>query len=636
MAMLSNEYQYLGRSSAMQSQNGIYDYYLLLYAKAVANGANAGYNIYIKEIIACTADSNWYGYRTGCIGHVNGILAISTSGVNPSKVWSGAITAGGMTYARHIVLAENYVAISDAKSLTVSGSFLFDDIGASNTPLQRATAYIESQISIPQGGEETSLDAFMCSAISMDGLFTLKYTPKKSTYTNKCTISILANGVRQPIKNFLIGQKSAIQQIETFALSADEINTIAHLLPNIDTGTIYAELSTYGDNRETVKQIGATQVQSINLYLPESYIPNFTFSITPINDNEWIASKNIYVKGYSGLTATITDVQPGTGAAIKAKSIFTAEQSTMSDILTIPVLNTGGTMHISSKIIDTRGRNKSIIENINILSYSAPAMAEISQERGIWNDDGTSFTAAEEGQDVRVKGALRISLANYENNGDMLFALNDVAIVPFCGNYTNIANNENFIAGFKNVDGDIAADLKIIVTDKVGSTSNATIIIPPSFVLLEFKANGKGIAFGKASEKDSFECALDANFTGNVTINGSQLNPAADYVIEIGESAASGTLQGWKYRKWASGKMELWAELMNQVSLGVMSASMPFSFSIIENAQASIRYNGAATFWGFPIVQIAANTCNIFLYNYPEKGTTQCVAYVYIIGELAT
>ena len=66
---------------------------------------------------------------------------------------------------------------------------------------------------------------------------------------------------------------------------------------------------------------------------------------------------------------------------------------------------------------------------------------------------------------------------------------------------------------------------------------------------MEFKSNGKGIAFGKTSEKDAFECYMPAEFNKTVAIGGTTL---VDFVVEQGTSGI------WSYEKWASGKAVCW------------------------------------------------------------------------------
>ena len=58
-----------------------------------------------------------------------------------------------------------------------------------------------------------------------------------------------------------------------------------------------------------------------------------------------------------------------------------------------------------------------------------------------------------------------------------------------------------------------AYDLRLTVTDYFGSAVSF-IDIPTGFTLIDFRSTGKGIAFGKASEADRMEIALNLELTG--------------------------------------------------------------------------------------------------------------------------
>lgn len=66
-------------------------------------------------------------------------------------------------------------------------------------------------------------------------------------------------------------------------------------------------------------------------------------------------------------------------------------------------------------------------------------------------------------------------------------------------------------------DPDYSYDIQIEVYDYF-ETVTYQFRLPTSFTLIDFRNTGKGIAFGKASEADKFECALDAEFSGDFAL----------------------------------------------------------------------------------------------------------------------
>jgi hypothetical protein len=59
--------------------------------------------------------------------------------------------------------------------------------------------------------------------------------------------------------------------------------------------------------------------------------------------------------------------------------------------------------------------------------------------------------------------------------------------------------------------------VEVTVSDDLASTTKSA-VIPIAFTLMDFYNTGKGIAFGKVATRDGFDCAMDAYFTGSVTV----------------------------------------------------------------------------------------------------------------------
>ena len=50
-----------------------------------------------------------------------------------------------------------------------------------------------------------------------------------------------------------------------------------------------------------------------------------------------------------------------------------------------------------------------------------------------------------------------------------------------------------------------------------------TVVIPIAFTLMDFYYTGEGVALGKVATRNGFDCAMDAFFTGEVTVGGKTL-----------------------------------------------------------------------------------------------------------------
>ena len=168
-----------------------------------------------------------------------------------------------------------------------------------------------------------------------------------------------------------------------------------------------------------------------------------------------------------------------------------------------------------------------------------PSVASLEVARGKYAS--SKWTADDDGTDVRVIFKTTLALSNYSNNYKAAFTLDGSAKTPNTGTTTGLVSGTAYTVYFLNVDGENSHNLKISLTDAVGGVGSATITIATVNVTMEFNASGKGIAFGKTSEKDAFECAMDAEFSGTLAkkrLDGTLLEIDDTGWIDMGTSSA--------------------------------------------------------------------------------------------------
>lgn len=129
MAVLTNEYQYIGRSNAVGCAQG-YEYYILIYAKTLSNAATGKHTVTVKMTLACDAQSSFYGFRTTGSAVVNGSSAFAWERQNiPNSAWTfNDVTIGGYKYRAWIDLIEGSVEVDvgfgSAKDISISSSWV--------------------------------------------------------------------------------------------------------------------------------------------------------------------------------------------------------------------------------------------------------------------------------------------------------------------------------------------------------------------------------------------------------------------------------------------------------------------------------------------------------------------------------
>ena len=387
-----------------------------------------------------------------------------------------------------------------------------------------------------------------------------------------------------------------VERIENITFSESELATIYSTFPETLTAPVIVIATTYTDASYT-KRVGNDTQKSINMYISKSVGPEARLKAAPVNSNSWFKEKGLYVAGYSGLTATFSDVRPGDGAWMSSYSIAGGGYSSKSSTLSVDRLLKPDNFLLIGTVIDSRNRSGIATQTIVVKSYAVPAIHSVSVTRGKYTPATAKWEADDNGPDVRVYFITSLALADYENIYTASFSLDGVMKTPDAGNPVGLRPGIDYAFHFLNIDSEHSHNLVISATDLAGYTGAATITVPTTQVTIEFRENGKGIAFGKTSEKDAFECAMDADFTGNVAINGKAL----DIVLE------EGTKDFWTYRKWNSGLLECWG-ITDAVTLsfdgnggGAWYGTTAPSFTFPANA------NGASMFVAIPTVQ---QTCD--------------------------
>ena len=356
------------------------------------------------------------------------------------------------------------------------------------------------------------------SLSSVNGLLneeiTATYTPRSASFRNQCIVEVNVNGTLTQILTEKLGQKATTAYQEyPIQFKSNQLSKIYGIVKNTANVTIGVTFRTYRDTNYTI-QVGTDQYREITLSIPPTVAPEVDLQVSPINSNDWLASEEIYVAGLSGVTATMTG-EAGEGAQVKARNIiYDGSTYDATTPLNIPTLKKSGTVIFTAQLIDSRNRSASESQSITVLSYSAPAVTSMTTERGTYN--GGKWEVADNGEDIKVTFNTTLSLKDNGNLYNAVFKLDGSAKSPVDGDPTNLASVTEYAVYFTGVSGEVSHTLAMTVTDKAGKTGTATLTVPTKHITIEFNDSGKGIAFGKTSEKDAFECAWDADFHGTV------------------------------------------------------------------------------------------------------------------------
>ena len=444
-------------------------------------------------------------------------LTEPTAGTWSYKLQSGSIvvneTVSKSVLTNWVHLYTLSLNLKHAADGTLSVPIIASITAPSGTTLEGKTTSYNKTVSIGSIDLPTTVDSLTCSTAYLDGIITAKYTPKLADFYNQCKTYVMVDGKENEIYSQNLGKKSTSQQTYTIQFTADQLSKIYGLVKTTINVTIRVKFLTYRNSAYT-NYVGTyfKEYLEIVLTLPTSVAPTASLNITKNISNSWIKGKNIYVAGLSGLTATLSATP---SAGIKAEELthtITYDGATYNaKTLNVTTLKKSG--NIVAKVTDPRGRYATVTEPINVLSYSAPAIASIQVERGTYKD---GWTPNEEGPDVKVVFKTTLSLTSYDNSYSAAFKIDGSSKTPNYGATTGLKSGTDCTVYFLGINGEASHTLALTVTDLAGGAGTANLTIPTINITIEFRDTGKGIAFGKTSEKDAFECAMNAEFSGSL------------------------------------------------------------------------------------------------------------------------
>lgn len=228
----------------------------------------------------------------------------------------------------------------------------------------------------------STLNSLSCATRYFNGTLTYKYTPKSSSFYNRCNISLNINGTYTAIKSVMLGKQSASQKTATVTFSEDELSIIYNELTNTNKGTLRFTLRTYSDSSYST-QIGEAVQKEISLYIPEdsSTKPTATMTLSPITS---LGSpfNTLYIKGRTKVDANFTNGEGKYGASI-VSYVMRVGGKDYNAPYTSAYLTTTGEVTVTGTLTDSRGFSNTYTEKITVIPYGDPKILPASNEKSI-------------------------------------------------------------------------------------------------------------------------------------------------------------------------------------------------------------------------------------------------------------
>lgn len=297
---------------------------------------------------------------------------------------------------------------------------------------------------------------------------------------------------------------------------------IASRIPASVSGQVTIYCETYNGN----SRIGETKTVSFTATVPnnETTQPTLNPVLSPSGNIPDVFS-GMYVQGKTGV---MVNFNAGSVYSTVSKCTMTVESKTYTgNPATSAHISASGEVQVICTVIDARGYKKNVTKKINVHSYIQPRITGDS----VYRCDSTGKETSG-GTYLRIKFSKEYSSIGGKNTCSASFRVKKGA-----GNWgTSVSvteqNYDQILPGYVE-DPESTYIIQIVVTDAAGGTNTYQYSLASAFHAMHLAAGGKGIAFGKKSTKNAFECAMDAEFGGTVkdSTGNSLANVAADSLV---------------------------------------------------------------------------------------------------------
>lgn len=282
-----------------------------------------------------------------------------------------------------------------------------------------------------------------------------------------------------------------------------------------------------------------TKYAYITAKVPSSVIPTVS-AVTLAEATAGLAAQfGAYVQGKSKVKVTIT------AAGAKGSSI-TAYQTTLlgktytGSSWTSPVLTGKGTVTLSTKVKDSRGRwSAAKTTSITVQAYSTPQVNELR----VFRVDA-SGAADEQGENIRVDYRYSVTSLGNKNTARAVIEYKRTSADTWATLLTDTALSADKSAkpATPTFSIDYQYDVRITVTDWFGAARTYTATLPSGAVIMDLLADGTGIAFGKVAERSGIDFGW--NMVGFEAATGSGILRLGGFLLQWGNVNITPTAAG--------------------------------------------------------------------------------------------
>ncbi len=375
---------------------------------------------------------------------------------------------------------------------------------------------------------------------------TITLTQQGSSYSYKHDVKWTINGTTQTIVSDKTGSSATITQSWTPA--------IATIVP------LYADRKSYPCTLTVVTKTSSgttlgSKTASITLAVPTSCAPTLSGSVSPTNKP---SSFSNYVSGKSKAYFNYTATPQYSATIVSWKYVVNGATTTVTDSSTTKTYTSASAVTASPvKVIvtDSRGLSATAQTSITVSAYSAPSVTSPVLTRAL--PDGTV-----DGQGEYLKVTGTVAIKDLSNTNTKTWAVKyklqsaSTWTAASSGTLSSYSTSFSYLSSSAILSQSSTYDVRLEITDYYGTTIVQQ-TVSTAAAIIDFKADGKGVAFGKVSEvSNAVEIASDWDLihngvslldkvsksgdtmTGELEVLGAQIHPRSTNVTS-GTTVAS-------------------------------------------------------------------------------------------------
>lgn len=279
---------------------------------------------------------------------------------------------------------------------------------------------------------------------------------------------------------------------------------LASKIPNATSGTVTVRCITKNGGTSV-----GTKTVLLTAKVPSSVVPTISTVATVEATSGLAAQFGAFIQGKSKIKATIT-AAGAKGSTIKTYSTTFGGKTYTGSSWTSNVVSSTGTLSLVTTVTDSRGRTAKKTTTVNVLAYKKPVVSSFTAYRV--NDAGAMSS---EGTKASISFAYSVASLGGKNTATMTIQYKkstETTWTDIGKTGTSLSTSETFLAS-PTFSTDYQYDLRISVKDWFNASSTYTAMLPSGAVILDIKADGKGLGFFKTSERAGLEFAAPTKFS---------------------------------------------------------------------------------------------------------------------------